>query len=176
MFLFFSFLFSHFGACTGFAWATRDWLKWTIAFKQIYSQLEFPAGEARKVTPGHPSGWIWFVQCPVLIYLAARWFRPFWIISFEFVNVCWIRFSSWESFIGFYIWCYPISTILACSFTVLVRIYMSQSSRKFDWALRTTTNNWRVSFIELYLAFPTYFRIVFLPPYKHCNFTRIVLW
>ena len=41
-------------------------------------------------------------------------FRPFWIISSEFVKVCWIRFSSWESFISFYIWCYPISSILAC--------------------------------------------------------------
>ena len=30
-------------------------------------------------------------------------FRPFWIISLEFVKVYWIRFSSWESFIGFYI-------------------------------------------------------------------------
>ena len=43
-------------------------------------------------------------------------FRPFWIMSFEFVKYCWIRFFSWESFIGFYIWCYPISTILACLF------------------------------------------------------------
>ena len=41
-------------------------------------------------------------------------FRPFWFISFEFVKVCGIRFSSWEGFIGSYIWCYPISTILAC--------------------------------------------------------------
>ena len=30
-------------------------------------------------------------------------FRPFWIVSLEFVKVYWIRFSSWESFIGFYI-------------------------------------------------------------------------
>ena len=30
-------------------------------------------------------------------------FRPFWIISLVFVKVYWIRFSSWESFIGFYI-------------------------------------------------------------------------
>ena len=28
---------------------------------------------------------------------------------FEFVKVCGIRFSIWESFIGFYISCYPIS-------------------------------------------------------------------
>ena len=46
-------------------------------------------------------------------------FWPFWIISFEFVKVpCWIRFSSWESFIRFYAWRYLISTILACFFTV----------------------------------------------------------
>ena len=24
-------------------------------------------------------------------------FRPFWIISFEFVKICWCRLSSWES-------------------------------------------------------------------------------
>ena len=42
--------------------------------------------------------------------------RSFWIISFEFAKVCWIRFSIWESFIGFYICCYSISTILACLF------------------------------------------------------------
>ena len=62
--------------------------------------------------------------------LAARWsvpatrrkkFRPVWIYI-EFIEVCRIHFSSWESFIGFYIWRYPISTILACLFTFRVRI------------------------------------------------------
>ena len=33
-----------------------------------------------------------------------------------------IRFSIWESFIGFYISCYPITTILTCLFFVGVRI------------------------------------------------------
>ena len=47
---------------------------------------------------------------------------PFWITSFEFVKVCGICFSIWESFIGFYICCYPITTILACIFSVGVRI------------------------------------------------------
>ena len=84
----------------------------------------------RKVTSGH-LGWIWFVQCPGLICLAARWSFPttsahrlsvFWTISFDFVKVCWISFSSWKSFIGFYILIYPVSTILACSFNVGVRI------------------------------------------------------
>ena len=98
---------------------------------------------------------------------------------FEFVKVCWIRFSSWESFIDFYIWCYPISTILACLFTVGVRISWKKLCwkgrnggwgaifvwrvnlrilpRKFVWAWRTTTPNCRVSFIELYVVFPTDF-------------------
>ena len=58
-------------------------------------------------------------------------FWPFWIISFEFVKVpCWIRFSSWESFIRFYAWRYPISTILACFFTVGVRFPWKKSCWK----------------------------------------------
>ena len=48
--------------------------------------------------------------------LRRAYSRPFWITSFEFVKVCGIRFSIWESFIGFYICCYPITTILACLF------------------------------------------------------------
>ena len=36
-------------------------------------------------------------------------------------------------------------------------------SRNFVGAITTTTNNCRVSFIDLYLIFPTNFRIVFLP-------------
>ena len=28
----------HFCACTGFAWATRDWLKWTLSLEQMYFQ------------------------------------------------------------------------------------------------------------------------------------------
>ena len=34
-----------------------------------------------------------------LLRRAYSW--PFWITSFEFVKVCGIRFSTWESFIGF---------------------------------------------------------------------------
>ena len=55
--------------------------------------------------------------------------RSFWITSFEFVKVCGIRFSIWKSFIGFYICCYPISTIMACLFSVGVRI----SWKKLCW-------------------------------------------
>ena len=136
-------------------------------------------------------GMDFFLQCPGLIFLAARWsgpatsasiFSAFWITSFEFVKVCGIRFSIWESFIGFYICCYPISTILACLFSVGVRISwkklcwmracrrkwhlvsptlyiiivyrvnLNKLSRNFVGALRTTTTNCRVSFIDLYLV------------------------
>ena len=62
-----------------------------------------------------------------LICLTARWsllrrLSAFWIMSLEIVKVFWIRFCSWESFIGFYIWYYPISEIIAWLFTVGVRI------------------------------------------------------
>ena len=30
------------------------------------------------------------------------WSTVFWILFFEFHKVCWIRFSTWESFIGFH--------------------------------------------------------------------------
>ena len=65
--------------------------------------------------------------------------RPFWIISFDFVKVCGIRFSIWESFIGLYIWCYPISTILACLFSVGVRI----SWKKLCW-MRAWRPRWHL--------------------------------
>ena len=126
-------------------------------------------------------------------HLRQACFRSFCIISFEFVKVCGIRFSIWESFTGFCIGCYPISTILACLFSVGVRISwkklcwkgawrrkwhlvsptlyiiivyrvnLNKLSRNFVGALRTTTTNCRVSFIDLYLVFPRNFRIVFLP-------------
>ena len=153
------------------------------------------------VTPGLP-GWIFFVQCPGLIFLAARWSGPatsasMFSVFFDYIlrvfKVCGIRFSIWESVIGFYICCYPISTILACLFSVGVRISwkklcwkgvwrrkwhlvyptlyiiivyrvnLNKLSRNFVGALRTTTTNCRVSFIDLYLVFPINFRIVFLP-------------
>ena len=40
---------------------------------------------------------------------------------------------------------------------------LNKLSRNFVGALRTTTTNCRVSFIDLYLVFPRNFRIVFLP-------------
>ena len=50
-------------------------------------------------------------------HFGARSFGNFWIISFKFSKAYWIRFSSWESFIGFHIWGWcPFSTSLACLF------------------------------------------------------------
>lgn len=88
----------------------------------------------------HDTWWIWFVPCPLAsiarpcIDLARPLqpvdFRLFWIISFAFVKVCGICFLSWESFIGFnIIWCYPITTIVACLFIVGIRI----SCKKMCW-------------------------------------------
>ena len=55
-------------------------------------------------------------------------FRPF--SDYVLVSkVCWIRFSSWESFIGFHIWGCPILTSLACLFTVCAWI----SWKKLCW-------------------------------------------
>ena len=42
-------------------------------------------------------------------------------------------------------------------------INLSKLSRKFVRELRITITNCKVSFIDLYLVFPTTFRIVFLP-------------
>ena len=82
-------------------------------------------------------------------FMAARWSGPAMIgecvLGLFGVKVCGIRFSIWESFIGFYICCYFIL------------------SRNFVGALRITTTNYRVSFIDLYLVFPRNFRMIFLP-------------
>ena len=96
-----------------------------------------------------------FVQCPGLIFLAKRWsgpatsvsiFSAFWITSFKFVKVCGIRFSVWESFIGFYICCYPITTILACLFSVGVQI----SWKKLCW-MRAWRWRWHLLSPTLYI-------------------------
>ena len=78
--------------------------------------------------------------------LRRAYSRSVWIISFEFVKVCGIRFSIWESFIGFYICCYPISTILACLFSVGVRI----SWKKLCW-MRACRRKWHLVFPTLYI-------------------------
>ena len=100
-------------------------------------------------------------------------------LSFEFVKVCWIHFSSLESFIGFNIWCYPISTIHSmfiyrwswprCHLvppTLCIILYGGWIWANYlenSFEQRATTTNCRVSFIDLYIVFPRNFRIVFLP-------------
>ena len=94
--------------------------------KAMYRSIERSAQDTRDG--------FFLVRCPGLLFLAVprvdlarllrrAYSRPFWITSFEFVKVCGIRFSTWESFIGFYISCYPIITILTCLFSVGVRIF-----------------------------------------------------
>ena len=121
-------------------------LKWTIALEQMYFQQGWLTSVSyvsvpRKVNPGHP-GWIFLYSAQASFswprvdlarLLRRAYSRPFWITSFEFVKVCGIRFSIWESFIGFYICCYPITTILACLFSVGVRISWKKLCRMKAW-------------------------------------------
>ena len=79
--------------------------------------------------------------------LRRAYSRPFWITSFEFVKVCGIRFSIWESFVGFYICCYPIITILACLFSVAVRISWKKLQLNEGMAGKMTS---RVSYLVYY--------------------------
>ena len=102
----------------------------------------------------------------------------FFILFCEFHEVCWIRFSTWESFVNFHICGSPISTSLACLLTVGVRIFVKNIVLEWDrwrlrchpvpptlciilhrgwiwanypeisWVLRTTTTDCRVSFID----------------------------
>ena len=113
-----------------------------------------------------------FIYIYIFSHLLSRaliWlghFRPFWIISFEFVKVCWIRFSSWESFIGFSIWCYPISSILARLFIICEKLVVLEREHSRGDAIscllpcvlyfmeaefeKIITKIRRVSFIDLY--------------------------
>ena len=161
----------------------------------MYQSLE-------RSTPDTRDGYV-FVQCPGFIFLAARWSGTATSASIfsailDYILrvcqlVCAIRFSIWESFIGFYVCCYPITTILTRLFfigiqiswkklswmrawrrrwhlmsptlyiIIVYRVNLNKLSRNFVGAIRTTITNYRVSFIDLYLVFPTNFRIVFLP-------------
>ena len=134
LFIFLSHL--NLGACAGFALANYDWLGRTIAFYQVFFQQGRVA--LGKICIGPQKGHLRTPGMRFFLYSSqASFFWPrvdlarllrracsrcVWIIFFEFVQVCGIRFSIWESFIGFYICCYPISTIVACLFSVGVRI------------------------------------------------------
>ena len=78
--------------------------RWRLA---IALEQMLPAGEETQ-------GGVDFVQWPTV----------FFILFCEFHEVCWIRFSTWESFVNFHIWGSPISTSLACLLTVGVRIFV----------------------------------------------------
>ena len=78
----------------------------------------FPAGEAHfgkaiyrsleRSTQDTRDGFFWssaqasfsWPRVDLAQLLRRAYSRPFWITSFEFVKVCGIRFSTWESFIG----------------------------------------------------------------------------
>ena len=55
---------------------------------------------------------------------------------------------------------------------IVYRANLNKLSRNFIGALRTTTTNCRVSFIDLYLVFPRNFRIVFSP---HTKINAVIL-
>ena len=129
-------LFGHLnlGACAGFALANCDWLGGT-SIKHFSSRggwlwASDVSGSPEKSPQDSRDGiFLYSAQASfswprvdLARLLRRAYSRSVWILSFEFVKVCGIRFSIWESFIGFYICCYPISTILECFFSAGVRI------------------------------------------------------
>ena len=135
------------------------WVKLSFAFYQVFDRGKVALGKwCIGPQKGHPRtpGMEFFCTVPRPHFLgrALIWpgcfgepySRSVWIISFEFVKVCGIRFSIWESFIGFYIRCYPIFTILACLFSVGVRI----SWKKLCW-MRACRRKWHLVFPTLYI-------------------------
>ena len=128
-------------------------VKWK---QKVYPNIQWANNVSvpRKVTSGLP-GWnvlynaqasFSWPRVDLTRLLRRAYSRSVWITSFEFVKVCGIRFSIWESFIGFFICCYPISTILACLFSVGVRI----SWKKLCW-MRACRRKWHLVFPTLYI-------------------------
>ena len=81
--------------------------------------------------------------------------------------------NSWEFFLDAILFCLvkigfqtgsrdAISCLLPCVLYCM-EVKLSMLSWNIVWALRTTTTNCRVSFIDLYLVFFTKCRVVFLP-------------
>ena len=130
---------SNLGVCAGFALANCDWLGRTIAFYQVFFQQGRVALGKWCIGPqkGHPRtpGMDFFVQCPGPIFLAARWSGP----------------ARWH----------VVSPTLYI--IIVYRVSLNKLSRNFVGALRTTTTNCRVSFIDLYLLFSRNFKIAFSP-------------
>ena len=94
------------GACAGFALVNCDWLGRTIAFYQVFFQQGRVALGKWCIRPqkGHlrTPGMEFFVQCPGLIFLAARWSGP--AASASIFSVCLdyilrVCRSLWDSFL-----------------------------------------------------------------------------
>ena len=143
------------GVCSGELWLTR---KKSCLLSSIFSAGRVALGKrciglqkAHLRTPGME----FFVQCPGLIFLAARWSGP--AASASIFLVCLdyslrVSQSLWDSFL--YLWklrwflycCYSISTILACLFSVGVWI----SWKKLCW-MRACRRKWHLVFPTLYI-------------------------
>ena len=167
--------------------------------KAMYWSLE------RSTQDTQDLGWIFFVQCPGLIFLVARWSGPATsasIFSAFLDYILWVCESLRDSFFylgklrwflylllsyyynpGMFIFCWSsnfvekvavewghsgedgISCLLPCILLLYIECIWTNYCKllwNFVGALRTTTTNCRVSFIDLYLVFPRNFRMVFL--------------
>ena len=189
----------------GFALANCDWLGWTIAFYQVFFQQGTVALGKWCIGPqkGHirTPGMEFFLECPGLIFLAARWYGPavsaniFSVCSNYIFRVCqslWVSFlylvsisaailflQSWHVYFPFEFefrgkccveWEHVGENSISCPLPCILLLYIEwiwtnycKLSWNFVGAIRTTTVNCRVSFIDLYLVFPRNFRMVFLP-------------
>ena len=146
-------------------------------------------------TSGLP-GWIFFCIGLGLIFLAARWSVPATSASMFSVFLDYIfRVCQclWDSFLylgklhwflylllsyfydpGMFIFRWSSNFYLVFPTLHIIIVYgvnLNKLSRHFVGALRTTTTNCRVSFIDLYLVFPRNFKIVFLP---HTNTVNLL--
>ena len=74
-------------------------------------------------------------------------------VQISWKKLCWMRAWRWR-------WHLLSPTLYNL---IVYRVNLNKLSQNFVGATRTTTIDYRVSFIDLYLVFPTNFRIVFLP-------------
>ena len=76
---------------------------------------------------------------------------------------CWSS-NSWKKLCWMRAWRWRWHLLSPTLYIIIVyRVNLNKLSQNFVGATRTTTTDYRVSFIDLYLVFPTNFRIVFLP-------------
>ena len=101
------------------------------------------------------SGKASLVSTSAAILLLRSW-HVYLLLEFEFAireKLCWMR--AWRRR-----WHLLSPTLYVI---IVYRVNLNKLSRNFVGVIRTTTTNCRVSFIDLYLVFPTNFRIVFYP-------------